>query len=897
MPRFRTDKGQTITTGPQLGAGGEGAVFDVVGQPAMVAKIYHAHRLDAALAAKVTAMVADPPDDETRAKFNHVSIAWPEAVLYNGNTFMGYLMPKIPKSDDLYDLLQPQQRAQQHPTLNHRHLYRSARNFALAMAAIHRKGYVIGDVNFKNALFNDDALITVVDCDSMQVTDAQRVVHRCLVGIPEYTSPELQGQDFAKVNRSANNDAFGLAVLTFQLLMQGFHPFAGRPLPGAPDVEQVHVYCITKKIFPYDASNKLFAPPKAAPPIGALPAVLQNLFSRAFTTSNRPTPKEWADTIEMIEARLVQCGNNPDHWYPSDGACVICEVDYNVGRRKRPASAPNQPTVQMQVPLSMPTPNTPAKPVTHQPAPVSTRSPAPTATFRVPQASTPQATPPATKPAIPVIPPAKATPQPAPSLSVPSGNLSGGLWWAWIVSTIAGIWGSTLGKIVLIGAIIGMCAIGNALFQSPSDNTTTIIDSGSSGSNSVVATDVPAEIATTEPQATDVPAPAPTAQPTAVVVLPACNADSIVAAAWPMLNSSTQTALRPKSIDGNLATRYGTSIDITKLLVATSGEIVAPEQALAQCGDGAGAVRAPFGMTAGMMLDCQLDNTCTQQTAVMRQTQLLIRNQTLFGEFNIDPSKSLLSQFSQRSVNKNVIKVAAINSDNDWASLVAPLIHTPLVTISKSKGIWINTSELASTSVQLNAGAPVYDDVRGVTALTQPTTLNQLSRTIDVSEIVWNDGTPLAANDYVRWFANCPSINESLCPFIDSVVAKSASKITITYIPGLPAALANLIAPDALKGSDQSILTSQSGEWQVKSRSADTLTLQNTSNTILEIQWIDGNAMQPFLDDLRQNGSDLVIVAPEYSAAVAAAIAAQPLPNNYAVELVPTGAIYTYKTP
>ena len=55
--------------------------------------------------------------------------------------------------------------------------------------------------------------------------------------------------------------------------------------------------------------------------------------------------------------------------------------------------------------------------------------------------------------------------------------------------------------------------------------------------------------------------------------------------------------------------------------------------------------------------------------------------------------------------------------------------------------------------------------------------------------------------------------------------------------------------------------------------------------------------MQPFLDDLRQNGSDLVIVAPEFSATVAAAIAAQPLANNYAVELVPTGAIYTYKTP
>jgi hypothetical protein len=722
-------------------------------------------------------------------------------------------------------------------------------------------------------------------------------VHRCLVGIPEYTSPELQGKDFAKVDRTANNDAFGLAVLTFQLLMQGFHPFAGRPLPGAPDVEQVHVYCIKQKIFPY-VTNNVFAPPAAAPPIGALPAVLQNLFSRAFLSTNRPTPKEWADTIELVESRLVKCSNNPGHWYPSDGACVICEVDYNVGRRKRPASAPNQPTVQMQVPLNTPSAATPTKPVTHQPAPVSTRSPAtPTPTFRVPQtpAST---TPPATKPAIPVIPPAQATPQSAPSLSVPAGNLSGGLWWAWIVSTIAGIWGSTLGKIVLIGAVIGMCSIGSAFFQSPSTPTTTTSDSSASGSNSVVATDIPAEIPTDMPVATAISAPIPTTeQPTAVVVLPACDADGIVAAAWPMLNSTAQKALRITSIDGNLATRYGTSIDITSLLMATDTQYQAPEQALAQCGDGAGVVRAPFGTTAGMLLDCQLNNTCTQQTAVMRQTQLLIRNQTLFGEFNIDPSKSMLSQFSQRSVNKNVIKVAVINSDNDWQSWVTPLIHTTLVTISKSKGIWMNTSELASTSVQLNAGAPVYDDVRGVTALTQPTSLNQLSRIVDFSKIVWSGGTPLAAADYERWFANCPAINESLCPFIDSVVAKSTNKITITYIPGLPATLANLIAPEALDGNDQSILDSQSGDWQIVSRNTDTLTLQNTSSTTLEIQRIDGNAMQPFLDDLRQNGSDLVIVTPEFSAAVVAAIATQPLPTNYTVELVPTGAIYTYKTP
>lgn len=384
MPHYTTTQGVPITLGKSFGSGGEGAVFEVIGHPNMVAKIYHSQRLNASLETKVHAMVATPPNDITRATVNHVSIAWPEAVLLNGTSFAGYLMPKIPKSDNLYALLQPQQRAQKHPSLNHRHLYRSARNLAFAMDAIHQKGYVVGDVNFRNALFNDRALITLVDCDSMQVTDAQNKIHRCLVGIPEYTAPELQKKDLATINRTINHDAFGLAILIFQLLMQGFHPFAGKPLPGAPDVEQVHVYCITQNIFPY-VSNNVFAPPKAAPPIGALPAALQNLLREAFLTTIRPTPKQWADTLGMIESRLVRCTNNHEHWYPSDGACVICEVDYNVGRRTRPASAPTQPTTQIPLPtppspplppsITRPTQSTP--PITPPPITRPTQSTAP----------------------------------------------------------------------------------------------------------------------------------------------------------------------------------------------------------------------------------------------------------------------------------------------------------------------------------------------------------------------------------------------------------------------------------------------------------------------------------------------------------------------------------------
>lgn len=343
MPPLTLSDRTPITLGTRIGSGGEGVIYDVRENDAIVAKIYHTHRLNQALANKVHAMVANPPEDVTRqAPLYHVSIAWPIDIIVSGRNFVGYMMPKVPKSDDLYALLQPQQRKTRHSTLDHRHLYRTARNLASAMTALHQKGYVIGDVNFKNARFNDAALVTLVDCDSMQVTEATGVVHRCMVGLPEYTPPELQGKDFATTIRTPHHDTFGLAVLIFQLLMQGFHPFAGRPTAHAPDVEQAHLYCLKNGIFPYRA-DQLFVPPQAAPSYFCLPGQLRTLFERAFTTvHNRPTPKEWEHAIRLVEQRLVPCATHAAHYHPHDGACVICAVESNSRQRSFTHSLPNQ---------------------------------------------------------------------------------------------------------------------------------------------------------------------------------------------------------------------------------------------------------------------------------------------------------------------------------------------------------------------------------------------------------------------------------------------------------------------------------------------------------------------------------------------------------------------------
>ena len=71
-----------------------------------------------------------------------------------------------------------------------------------------------------------DATVRLIDCDSFQVQDKSRLLP-CGVGVPEFIPPELQGKDAGSVTRDVEHDRFGLAMLTFFLLMMGRNPYAG----------------------------------------------------------------------------------------------------------------------------------------------------------------------------------------------------------------------------------------------------------------------------------------------------------------------------------------------------------------------------------------------------------------------------------------------------------------------------------------------------------------------------------------------------------------------------------------------------------------------------------------------------------------------------------------------
>lgn len=346
---FTTEFGQRIATDDLLGKGGEGEVWAIQGDSSQVAKIYHSKNRQPEREAKIKAMVANPPKDETR-NFDppHVSIAWPTAPLYEQGNFVGYLMPRIENSPNIFQVYNTTARAK--TSLTHfdwRYMHRVAQNFAIALHALHDKGDVMGDVNQQNVLVTDTAMVTLVDTDSFQIQDGSRTF-RCTVGVPDYTPPELHGLKLEAIDRSVEHDRFGLAILIFQLLMKGFHPFTGAPKDPKFSVEgSMYVYCIKNGIFPYQ-NNPTIKPPAQAPNIACLHPDLQVLFGRTFIAGHRqpnlrPTTKDWIDGLKVAERDLVKCQKNPKHWYGDHLlSCPWCASPGTVPEQRQYTGLPTQ---------------------------------------------------------------------------------------------------------------------------------------------------------------------------------------------------------------------------------------------------------------------------------------------------------------------------------------------------------------------------------------------------------------------------------------------------------------------------------------------------------------------------------------------------------------------------
>jgi DNA-binding helix-hairpin-helix protein with protein kinase domain len=316
----------------KLAGGGEGFICGIKGNDQFVAKIY----TKPVPVAKLNAMLSNPPSDPMASE-NHTSIAWPlDLIIDLSGKPIGFLMPKagskIKKNENLYTLnklLLPIERKKELPDFSFKDICIVAYNFCHAVQALHAKGYVIGDINESNALITEDAYVCIIDTDSMQVKSEDKLF-RCTVGKAEYTPRELQGKRFEQVDRSLEHDHFSLAILVFQLLMNGMHPFYGA-YKGANDPPSISER-IKNGICPFFVNYPDWSPPPTALSINTLPPNIVKLFRRCFvdghnSPSHRPNDSEWIKALYAMHNSLIHCSVNSLHFYGNhQSICPWCKL-------------------------------------------------------------------------------------------------------------------------------------------------------------------------------------------------------------------------------------------------------------------------------------------------------------------------------------------------------------------------------------------------------------------------------------------------------------------------------------------------------------------------------------------------------------------------------------------
>lgn len=323
MPTFYDSTGKPYVLNQEIGRGGEGTVFYCPDDLTLVAKIYH-EPITAEKADKLRWMAENKDDQLLKVA------AWiVDTLRENPNgKIVGFLMPNI-KAKEIHELYSLKSRRVHFPEANWQFLLHSATNVARAFYVLHKHEHVMGDVNPGNCVVLADGRVKMIDCDSYSIK-TDKIHYHCEVGVATHLAPELQGFDLSQIEREQTHDNFGLAVIIFQLLFLGRHPFAGNYL-GEEDKSLED--CIRERRFAY--GNQTLTNTKQPPGTLSLTQIsprIAAMFTAAFMTQNRPEPREWIEALEDLSNSLNQCSVHIGHHYFNElTACPWCEIESKTG--------------------------------------------------------------------------------------------------------------------------------------------------------------------------------------------------------------------------------------------------------------------------------------------------------------------------------------------------------------------------------------------------------------------------------------------------------------------------------------------------------------------------------------------------------------------------------------
>lgn len=326
---LQDDHGRALGLGEKLGQGGEGIVYRLAHDPNFAAKIY-LKQMPSDRMRKIQLLASMP--------VSHLDqfLARPRSLIWDGRRKpRGLIMPIVDRGEDIHKLYTPGSRKLTFPSATWKFLVHVGLNMARAFAAVHQHGLVVGDVNASSVFVLSDGTVRLIDVDSFQVPSPGTSPLLCTVAVPMFLAPELHGATLDKTVRTPDHDCFGLAVMLFQLLMLGRHPYSGRFL-GSGDMPLERA--VAEDRFAYGARSDLVQMAKPPNALGLelvspeLCAMFEAAFAPRAQRGARPTAAQWIDALTRLQSSLVQCGRSSSHQYLKDlSNCPWCRFEQDVG--------------------------------------------------------------------------------------------------------------------------------------------------------------------------------------------------------------------------------------------------------------------------------------------------------------------------------------------------------------------------------------------------------------------------------------------------------------------------------------------------------------------------------------------------------------------------------------
>ena len=315
---------KALQVGQEIRSGTEGTVFRLPEMPGYCVKIFKPasrNRFEANLPKIRKLMVCSAEIFQDAALPCHLVSETPQSKT------IGFVMPEV-VGREIHNLYGVSTRQALFPRADFRFLVEVARNAAVSTDRLHKKRLVIGDVSGRNLMVRENGTVCWIDADSFLIGEPNFTAI-CELATPEWTAPELQENRHSMSPRLPAHDAVGLAVLIFQLLMLGRHPFQGR-FTGTGDTPEIPT-SISRRWYAHAGYSGIpFRRTIGTPVIEHVGDQLQGLFSKAFTTDDplkRPTASDWIPALENLAKNLCRCQQLATHFHlRGHTKCPWCAV-------------------------------------------------------------------------------------------------------------------------------------------------------------------------------------------------------------------------------------------------------------------------------------------------------------------------------------------------------------------------------------------------------------------------------------------------------------------------------------------------------------------------------------------------------------------------------------------